>query len=105
MTDPARAALAITHEPEGGLVLVLRGELDLAGLPGLAPALDDVFALPRQPVVLALDDLTFLDSTGVSLLIRIANHFGTVRTRGAAEPVRRVLEVLGLAGRFGLGEG
>jgi anti-anti-sigma factor len=53
-------------------------------------------------VVLELGDLDFLDSSGIAVLVRIANHFDQVRTRSATEPVRRVIEVLGLADRFGL---
>ena len=101
MTDGPRARLELSSTPDG-LVIALGGELDLASLPAVAAPLDDAFGRPEQPVVLDLADLTFLDSSGVALLVRIANHFGQVRTRSATEPVRRVIEVLGLAERFGL---
>jgi anti-sigma B factor antagonist len=102
MTDRPRARLDVSADSDG-LVLALAGELDLASLPAVAAPLDDVLGRPAQPVVLDLAGLTFLDSSGVALLVRIANHFGQVRTRAAGEPVRRVIEVLGLADRFGLG--
>ena len=53
-------------------------------------------------MLLDLASVDFLDSSGVALLIRLANHFGQVRARAAAPPVRRVIQVLGLADRLGL---
>jgi anti-anti-sigma factor len=55
-------------------------------------------------VVVDLTDLRFLDSSGVTVLVRIANHFRPVAIRGAGPSVRRVVQVLGLAGRFDLEE-
>jgi anti-sigma B factor antagonist len=101
MTDGPRARLDLTSAPDG-LVIALSGELDLASLPAVAVPMDDVLGRPLQPVVLDLGGLTFLDSSGVAVLVRIANHFGQVRTRAATPPVRRVIEVLGLAERFGM---
>jgi anti-sigma B factor antagonist len=102
MTDGPRASLDVSSADDG-LVIALAGELDLASLPAVAGPMDDVLSRPAQPVVLDLGGLTFLDSSGVALLVRIANHFGQVRTRAATAPVRRVIEVLGLAERFGMG--
>jgi len=101
MTDGPRARLE-TSTGSDGLVIALAGELDLASLPSVAVSLDDALGREAQPVVLDLGGLTFLDSSGVALLVRIANHFGQMRTRAATEPVRRVIEVLGLAERFGM---
>src|SRR5215218_4116020 len=101
MTDGPRARLELSSTTDG-LVIALGGELDLASLPAVAAPLDDALSRPVQPVVLELGDLTFLDSSGVAQLVRVANHFGEIRTRSATEPVRRVIEVLGLAERFGL---
>jgi anti-sigma B factor antagonist len=104
LTGRPRARLDVTDDPDRGLVLTLAGELDFASLPEVTGPLADVLARGSQPVALDLHGLTFLDSSGVTLLVRIANHFAPVRTRSAAEPVRRVIEVLGLAGRLGLDE-
>jgi anti-sigma B factor antagonist len=98
-----RARLGVSSTPEGELLVELSGELDIATLTDVAGAADELLARPAQPVVLELGELRFLDSSGVTLLVRIANHFGQVRTASATGPVRRVIEVLGLAGRLGLG--
>lgn len=99
-----RARLDVSTGPAGELVLALGGELDLASLPDVAAPVAELMTRRPQPVVLELADLDFLDSSGVSLLVRLANHFDQMSTRSATEPVRRVIEVLGLAGRFGLEE-
>jgi len=103
LTDGPRARLDVSSSP-AGLRIGLAGELDLASLPDVTAGVQQLLARAPQPVLLDLGRLEFLDSSGVTLLVRIANHFGEVRTPIAPEPVRRVIEVLGLAGRFGLGE-
>jgi anti-sigma B factor antagonist len=105
LTDGVRARMVVTDDPDGGLVVTLAGELDLASLPAVAAPLDELLGRTPQPVVLDLAGLSFLDSSGVAVLVRIANHFDQVRTRAATQPVRRVIEVLGLATRFGLEKG
>jgi anti-anti-sigma factor len=98
-----RARLNSTERPGGaGLVIGLGGELDVASLPDVYPQLDELLSRAPAPVCLDLAELDFLDSSGVTMLVRIANHFQQVRTVGATEPVRRVLEVLGLSDRLGL---
>ena len=80
----------------------LGGVLDLAGLPDVQPDLDRLLALPRQPLRIDAGGLEFLDSSGVAVLVRLANHFAPVVVVQAAPSVRRVLQVLGLGARFGL---
>jgi anti-anti-sigma factor len=99
-----RARLRVTERDGGGLVAAFAGELDIASLAEVTPQLEALLACDPQPVCLDLADLDFLDSTGVTLLIRIANRFGPVESAGATEPVRRVLQVLGLADRLGLSD-
>jgi anti-sigma B factor antagonist len=101
LTDDGRARLDVSTSP-AGLVVQLAGELDLASIPDVTAGVQELLTRDPQPVLLDLGRLGFLDSSGVTLLVRIANHFDDVRTRNAPEPVRRVIEVLGLAGRFGL---
>lgn len=98
---PAR--LTVSTAPDGaGLLVRLGGELDIAGLPGIEPALDALLLQRPQPLTLDLAELGFLDSSGLAVLIRLANHFGRVQVLHATAPVRRVIEALGLAGRLGL---
>lgn len=102
LVDRSRARLAITTTPDGALCVRLGGELDLAGVSELGRQLDDLLSRSPQAIELDLGELTFLDSSGVAVLVRLANHFTDVRTRGATAPVRRVIDVLGLGRRFGL---
>lgn len=98
-----RARLDVPADADGGRLLVrLGGELDLASLPDVQPGLDRLLSLEAQPVCVDVADLAFLDSTGVGVLIRIANHFGTIELLHAAPVVRRVIQALGLDGHLGL---
>lgn len=86
------------------MTVALGGDLDIAGVAELERPLAAVLDAAPQPLHLDLSELAFLDSSGVSVLVRLANHFGSVRTQAATEAVRRVIEVLGLADRLGLQE-
>jgi anti-anti-sigma factor len=75
-------------------VLVLSGELDLGTVGQVQERLDQLRD-GRRPVILDLERLTFMDSTGIRLLLRAAedatrNAWAFHVTRGS-EPVRRVL--------------
>jgi anti-sigma B factor antagonist len=104
LSGTPRARLTVTTGPDGsGLRVGLDGELDIASLPDVAAPLDALLAREPQPVHLDLAGLQFLDSSGVTVLIRIANHFAPVTAGNATPVVARVVQVLGLADRFGLG--
>jgi anti-sigma B factor antagonist len=98
----AHARLTVTDDSRGSLTATFSGELDIAGVTAVEATLDELLGRPPQPLLLQLNDVEFLDSSGVSMLIRLANHFHQVRTRTVADPVRRVIEVLGLADLLGL---
>jgi anti-sigma B factor antagonist len=101
-----RARLTVATRDDGcGLVVRLAGELDLATVGELAAPLQDLMTRTPQPLVLDLGELQFMDSSGVAVLIRLANHFRQLETRGARPAVRRVIEVLGLSVRVGLQPG
>lgn len=81
----------------GDLHLVtLRGELDLASADGLVDWLLDISG---STVVLDLSELTFMDSSGIAVMIHAKNKLGNglVLTRPPAN-VRQLLEMTGLTG-------
>ncbi len=83
------------HRQDGNTVLALSGELDFGTVAQVQQRLAELRDA-RTPVVLDLDGLTFMDSTGIRLVLtacedaRNAGWSFTV-TRGS-ERVRRVLE-------------
>jgi anti-sigma B factor antagonist len=84
-----------------GVVLTLSGELDLASAPELEQRLQEILAESPRRLLLDLNQLTFVDSAGVSVLIRAkkdAEASGCrVVLRRATAQLHRVFSVVGLA--------
>jgi anti-anti-sigma factor len=87
---------------DGAVVVVASGEIDLATSPRLREALVDPAA--RAPtVVLDLRAVTFIDSSGLGVIVgqqkrarESGDRFAVAIAGGS--PVERILEVTGLAG-------
>jgi anti-anti-sigma factor len=96
------ADLFRVEQPDGSQELRLIGELDLTTTPILAEALSTLPPQGSQPLLFDLSELTFLDSTGLNLLIRTAQSHpgGRLRLRSPMPNVRRVLDLAGLGSLF-----
>ncbi len=98
-------ALEVDVRPGGehDVDLLLKGELDLSTAPILRTCVEDLGDRPRQ-VTIDLSGLTFLDSTGIALLLSFQRTFSTelrrLIVRCPPGPVRRVLQVSGVEGRL-----
>jgi anti-sigma B factor antagonist len=90
------ARVDITEPEPGRLVVWFSGELDIVSVEGIEPQVEELLVLPATRVDLDLTDLTFMDSSGLAVLVRLANQFGALRVIGARPLVRRVIEVTGL---------
>ena len=86
----------------GQAVVAVRGELDMSTAPELYRSLADVLDQHPRRVTLELGSLSFIDSTGLTLLVRtskrLKEHEGALQLAHATPPVRRVLEIVGLDG-------
>jgi anti-sigma B factor antagonist len=94
---PPPALLTSIVDDHAGTVVLLDGELDLSTSPGLYRELERLIARRPPAVTLDLERLTFIDSTGVSVLNTVRDHalrhevvFGL---RSPSRAVARVLEV------------
>lgn len=90
---------------ENRLVFCLEGELDMAS----APALRDAFAEHRaEDVTLDASGLTFVDSTGLSVLLsanrRWQDEGRSLRITNPSRPLRRLLELAGVDHVFEIDE-
>ena len=97
---------ASASELQGGIrLLEVNGELDLSTAAQLEGPLEEAVASPSAAVLIDLTDCTFIDSTGIALIVRAWQRVDASAGNGGKgglvlccrnEQVRRVLEVTGL---------
>ena len=85
-------------------VLALRGELDVATVPRLADPLREAIAAGKTAVVIDLGELTFLDSTGLMVLLnglrRVVRQGGNLVIVCTNPTVLRLFDITGTAATF-----
>jgi anti-sigma B factor antagonist len=104
MLDSASTFRTTTHSDRDRVVVLAQGELDIATVPRLEQELRELRAAGSASIVLDLRELTFMDSTGVRLLLQLDAEarsdgfsFAILDCEG---PVRRVLTLTGVADRL-----
>ena len=84
----------------GTAVVTVHGELDIHSLAENQALIDAALESEPQLLVLDLRDLTFLDSAGLTLLVRanrrLRNFDGTLAIANACRPVAEVIRRMGL---------
>jgi anti-sigma B factor antagonist len=87
-------------------VIVVSGELDLASSPALQEELDRVAASDSQMLIIDLRELDFMDSTGLSVLVRahqrIEEQGRQLAMVKGPQQVQRLLSLTGVAERLRL---
>jgi anti-sigma B factor antagonist len=101
------AATRFTREPEPfgidvrparqRVIVAARGELDIATVDQLRAAIDELVGRGFDAIVLDLGETSFMDSSGVHLLLKqTARPDARVTLSDLSEPVRRVIDLAGL---------
>jgi anti-sigma B factor antagonist len=103
--EPVSGQLLIHRSDDtAGVVLALSGELDLASAPELEKALGDLQPKAGQRVLLDLAQLTFMDSTGLGVVVRAKQDTdaagGVLALTRPTPQVQRLLELVGLLERL-----
>jgi len=92
----------VEGEQQGTLCLVrVHGEIDLSNAQEVSSAIGSVMGRESRRLVVDLSNITYLDSAGVALLLRLAERLQTRRRQlhlvvPRGSPVRRVLVFTGL---------
>ena len=97
---------AVTSETVAGRCrLTASGELDIATISDLETPFEAAVAAAPTAILVDLRAVTFIDSTGMALLLRMIDRAGAlpVRFRTSAA-IERLLEIIGLEGRIPLAE-
>lgn len=87
-------------------VLAVRGEVDVATAPRLRERLVELVGEGRTRVIVDLDGVEFLDSTGLGVLVgalkRVRDHGGDLRVVCTVPRILKVFEITGLAEVLGV---
>ena len=82
---------------EGDVVtIVVTGELDLSNVGSVREVVDDARGEGRPSLVFDLSELQFMDSSGLGLLIDLAQGSEKIEVRRPSPAVRRLIEISGL---------
>lgn len=91
---------------DGSTVVAARGEIDVATAPALRERLDLVIDRDSGPVVVDLTSVTFIDSTGLGVLIgarqRCAEGSRDLRIVIVEPRILKVFEITGLTDLFSI---
>jgi anti-sigma B factor antagonist len=102
-----RVDLGLEVEERGDVaVLAVSGEVDVATVPRLREQLHGLVASGTPRIVVNLDAVDFLDSTGLGVLVgalkRVRNNGGELALVCTSPRIRKVFEVTGLTKVFSL---
>lgn len=78
--------------------VVMTGSIDYAVVDSISDA--DLAEYESRSVLVRMAEVTFMDSLGLSLLLRLRNHAGSVTLVDVQPEVRRLLELTGLLDAF-----
>jgi anti-sigma B factor antagonist len=92
--------VSVGQHPDGYVEVVAAGEIDFATHRALLGRLAAEIERGHSRILLDLSSVTFCDSTGIGMLVRIfrqaAQRGGWLRLAGPVPAVRRVLEITNL---------
>jgi anti-anti-sigma factor len=94
MADHEQVVVVDTSQPSE-LVVRLIGDLDVSNVHRLREALEAI-GEPHPHIILELADLTFMDSSGLGVLLEQTRRGATVTLRNPAEIIRRLVAATGL---------
>ena len=86
------------------LILGLAGDIDLAGAKIFRERIVQVLDRGEQALLIDFTDVTYINSTGLSVLILAANRMGGASGKlaltGVTDSIQRVLKITGLTSLF-----
>jgi anti-sigma B factor antagonist len=104
-SEEGELELTVTSRQEGArTVISVSGEIDVYTAPSLRERLNELVASGHYDLVVDMEGVEFLDSTGLGVLVgglkRVRSHDGTLRLVCAQEKILKVFRITGLTKVF-----
>lgn len=105
-TGEALVIETLESEDAGSVVLAVRGEVDLYTAPQLRARLEEAVRAPEPRVIVDLEALDFIDSTGLGVMVSAVKQAraagGDIILRKPGPSTRKILEIAGLTELFSI---
>lgn len=98
--DSVAARLEQSVDASGCPVFRITGELDVSNVGSVRSALEATVGRGMERIVFDLSELSFMDSSGLAVLLAMTGRAATVEIRDPQPIIRRVIELTGLSGTF-----
>mgnify|MGYP003701396579 CR=1 FL=1 len=93
----ASATVDASFDGSGAVLVNLRGELDMASIPGVEAQIEELIQAAPSRVAFDMSAVTFMDSSGIAMLLRAAKRVEFLAVRKPSPPVQLVLRATGLS--------
>ena len=95
-----RASMEQLDAPSNAPLLKIIGEVDLSTVDALRASIERVVASSPERITFDLNETSFMDSSGIAMLLAVADRIGDVELRNAKPVIRKIIELTGLAAVF-----
>ena len=106
--EPARFSVQPVQKDGSTATLAVTGEVDTFTSSGLRDALNEAIDNGATDIVLDVERMEFIDSTGLGVLVgalkRLQEREGTLTLRKPRPSAKQVLSIVGLTSHFGIEE-
>jgi anti-anti-sigma factor len=98
LNDGATAHVELVEKTADATTVSISGEIDISNDKQVREAIERCLEPRPRLLVFELGELTFMDSSGIAVLLRAASHVDRVELRNATRAVRRIIETTGVDG-------
>jgi anti-anti-sigma factor len=93
----ATASVKAGTDESGVQLISIAGELDVSNVDEVEQHLESLMGDGSAPVIFELSALTFMDSSGIAMLLRCAEKSEQLSIRNPSKTVKLVIDATGLA--------
>jgi anti-sigma B factor antagonist len=94
---PPSVTIDEVSEGPGTVIVGIEGELDLASVPAIELELEPMVSSGSDRVTFDLSRVTFMDSSGIAMLLRIAERVPSIEVREPSAAVQLIIQATGLS--------